>query len=981
MDDLKTLAAPAFSFALERTEAGALLRFQVGKAGGRAVRGAVPDYRRYTGVERELLREFLALCAAASRSFSVDPSAEAPPAYTLINPDDRFIEHALRGGLLRTGAGEPLSLAGGLCHCAVRVEEEAPRALTLSFSLCDEQGGLIARGRIPQQPGLPPKKPKKSPADKTADNTPPDCFSLVSPRLAWYQNQVYPLEDLGPRWTETDFINCRVQREELEAFLSLAFSRFTNLRLVWAGWTLRRIRPAQALPSLLFMEIDRYGYLHLRPIAYLRGFPPLFLENEEITAIVETDETDRSLGLAEVVFPEPPDLLFRALLLKAGKADKTGLAGAGLKDQIHEENGRFIIAPEFARIFFAEHIVELARRFVLLEATVLAGYKLSFSRPQIRLSMSQGLDFLSGSAEVEIDGQSFPLSRFMAEYRSASCITLADGTRSFPEKRTMERLDRLVSLLKGDEDAVELSCFDIPLLLQEGNIEVDGAAWEKARPFFSNYNSIAARGGAWKIAGGELRPYQEYGVRWLDYLREYGMGGCLADEMGLGKTIQVIALLRTLYANYNSSPTRLAESTAAPCLILCPKSLVFNWQAELERFAPELPVLIHYGADRDFEGIETGGLQIILSTYTTLRRDIGEFQKVEFFYIILDESQNIKNLNTQTAAAVMILRARHKLAISGTPVENNLADLYSLFRFLNPAFFGSQKQFVSRYLRPIQEDNDEDALRDLKARIYPFMLRRLKRDVLKDLPPKSEETALIELDEAHLEIYHRRRLEYQELIAGIVARGEFKKQAIVIFKALSELRRLASAPEADVEYSGRSAKRQYLLDLVSEPAANGHKCLIFTNFLANVENLSNDLAARGIANLTMTGATSDRQSLVRRFQTDAEVRAFIMTLKTGGTGLNLTAADYIFIFDPWWNAAAESQAIDRAHRIGQANPVFCYRLIARDTIEERILELQKHKADLAGALLSDLQSGEDSGLLKSLSAEDITYLMGASHAA
>jgi SNF2 family DNA or RNA helicase len=304
-------------------------------------------------------------------------------------------------------------------------------------------------------------------------------------------------------------------------------------------------------------------------------------------------------------------------------------------------------------------------------------------------------------------------------------------------------------------------------------------------------------------------------------------------------------------------------------------------------------------------------------------------------------------------------------------VENHLGELYSLFRFLNPGFFGSEKNFSQRYQRPIQEDNDEEALKDLKIRIYPFMLRRLKRDVLKELPDKTEETAFVELEETHLALYHRRRQEYKKLIDGIIDKGEMAKSSIIIFKALTELRRLASVPEAEGEYGGPSAKRLYLMDRIAEIAGNGHKCLVFTNFLAGVDMVSQDLAGIGIPNLTMTGATVDRQSLVRRFQTDLDVKAFIMTLKTGGTGLNLTAADYIFILDPWWNSAAEAQAVDRSHRIGQANPVFCFRLIARDTIEERIAELQKRKSDLAGALLSD-----DAGSLKSLSPEDVAYLVG-----
>jgi SNF2 family DNA or RNA helicase len=751
-----------------------------------------------------------------------------------------------------------------------------------------------------------------------------------------------------------------VQKQELPAFLSLVFSTFANAQLLYEGWTLKKIRPTIALPALLFMEIDDYGYIHVRPISFLRGFPPLFLENEDIVTVVEMSETDKVFGMAEVVFPELPEEQFRSLLLKSGKAaDK-----AAVKAAIHEENGRFIIEPEFARSFFSENIIELSQRFVLLETQVLAGYKLTFSRPKIRLSMGKGIDYLSGSAEVEIEGETISFARFMAEYRKDSCITLADGTRSFPDKRTMDRLDRLVSQIKG-EDSVELSYFDIPLLLQDDSIEIEGQAWEDAKPFFANYNAIDERGGQWPLANGSLRPYQVYGVRWLDYLREHNMGACLADEMGLGKTIQVIALLRAL------KDAEAGEMGEKPrnCLILCPKTLVYNWASELDKFAPDLPYLIYYGLDRSI--VQKADFQVILSTYATLRRDVEDFQNMEFFYVILDESQNIKNLATQTAAAVLSLRAEHRLAMSGTPVENNLMELFSLFRFLNPSFFGSERLFTQRYLNPIQNAGDEEAMKDLKARIYPFMLRRLKKDVLKDLPAKTEETSFIELEDAHLTVYHQRRLEYKRLIDGIIAKGDMAKSSFLVFKALSELRRLASVPESDGEYAGPSAKRLFLRDMVAELVENGHKCLIFTNFLATVDLVSEDLAAMGIQNLTMTGATMDRQSLVRRFQTDPDVRAFIMTLKTGGTGLNLTAADYIFILDPWWNSAAEAQAIDRSHRMGQINPVFCYRLIARDTIEERIVELQKRKTDLAGALLSD-----DAGALKTLSPEDVAFLVG-----
>ncbi|MDR1149927.1 MAG: DEAD/DEAH box helicase [Spirochaetaceae bacterium] len=935
----------AFYFTLDRVKddfsTGTVLRFTTGKerntSGRQTARKSavnIPDYRRYTGAEREALREFMADYNRQTRSFFVDwDSREKQPGAAVFNPEPRLINRILAAGLLRNTEGGALKAADGLYRCALKINPGKGASVRLNLVLEDENGMEAVGGA------------------GAGD------FAVYGDSLAGTSDTIYRLEDMGPRWMETDSLNTNIPNEDIPAFLSLAFSRFPNIPVLYEGWNVRKAHAIQAAPALLFMEIDRYGYLHVRPVSYLQNFPPLFLENEEIITAVTMDEAEKTLSVREVVFPEDSGELFNDMMLKW---DKTA------KNMFHEESGRFILAPDLAKKFFTENIIELTRNFVLLKTAVLKDYSLNFSRPRVHFSMGKGIDYLSGSCEVEIDGETFLFSDFMREYRKSSFITLSDGSRTFPDKRTMDKLDRIVSALDGG--AVEMSLFDIPVLMRDENIEIEGAAWEDARPFFTNYNGIEKRAGEWALTDGQLRPYQEYGVRWLDYLREYGMGGCLADEMGLGKTIQVIALLRSLYLAGKDAGDRTVN---APCLVLCPKSVVFNWDAEIRRFAPELPVSVHYGADRDFSGVKADEFRVILSTYATLRRDIEDFASIEFLYIILDESQNIKNLATLTAAAVMSLKAKHRLAMSGTPIENSLSDLYSLFRFLNPAFFNSQKQFVSRYLSPIQEGNDEDALHDLKARIYPFILRRLKRDVLRDLPPKTEETAFIELGAEHLAAYHRRRLEYKMLIEGIIAGGEYNKQSFFIFKALSELRRLATAPESSGDYADISEKRKYLIDVISELADNGHKCLVFTNFLANVENVSGDLTKRGIGNITMTGATSDRQTLVHRFQTDAGIKAFIMTLKTGGIGLNLTAADYIFIMDPWWNAAAEMQAIDRAHRIGQENPVFCYRLIARDTIEERILELQKRKAGLAESLLSD-----DSGSLKALSADDVAYLVG-----
>ncbi len=327
-------------------------------------------------------------------------------------------------------------------------------------------------------------------------------------------------------------------------------------------------------------------------------------------------------------------------------------------------------------------------------------------------------------------------------------------------------------------------------------------------------------------------------------------------------------------------------------------------------------------------------------------------------------------MGTQTRDAVVALRARRRLALSGTPMENHLGELWSLFDFLEPEFFGGSTEFTRRWKTPI-EAGDEDALRDPKARIYPFMLRRKKAEVLADLPPRTEQTALVELEPEHFKAYDLRRLELKDKIERAVARDGFAKSGMLILAALTELRRLASIPEAEGEWSGVSAKRIYLRENLLDLVESGHKALIFTNWLASVDLVAEDLSGLGIGNLVMTGATFDRAGLVERFQSDPTIGAFTMTLKTGGLGLTLTAADYVFILDPWWNRAAEAQAIDRTHRIGQVNPVFCYRLIAKGTIEERMLELQERKAGIASAVLAS-----DAEAAKRLDADDITFLLG-----
>ena len=343
----------------------------------------------------------------------------------------------------------------------------------------------------------------------------------------------------------------------------------------------------------------------------------------------------------------------------------------------------------------------------------------------------------------------------------------------------------------------------------------------------------------------------------------------------------------------------------------------------------------------------------------------------EFYYVILDESQAIKNSGTQTSKAVLLLKAQRRLALSGTPIENHLGELFSLFRFLNPAMFGSEAEFNRNYAIPIHHHDDKDAARELRRKIYPFILRRLKRDVLQDLPEKIEQTLYVDMSVEQRRLYDSRRRFYYETIKRRIAEDGMRASRFFILEALLELRQLASIPEEKSENAIASPKRELLVESVQDAVLNGHKVLVFTNFLAVVDLLSADFEQRGIGHLTMTGATANRETLVRQFQSRDDLKVFLMTLKTGGLGLNLTAADTVIVLDPWWNTAAEAQAVDRTHRIGQDRTVFTYRLIVRDSVEEKIVQLQERKKQLFDAVI-----GSDGVALKSLSEADVDDILG-----
>jgi superfamily II DNA or RNA helicase len=462
-----------------------------------------------------------------------------------------------------------------------------------------------------------------------------------------------------------------------------------------------------------------------------------------------------------------------------------------------------------------------------------------------------------------------------------------------------------------------------------------------------------------------LRPYQQQGFDWLQALHGAGFGGVLADDMGLGKTVQALAHITTLKA---------AKSLKHPVLIICPTSVLPNWQAELAKFAPELTVLLWHGTTRKTLEPQIGKQDVILTSYPLLVRDIETLKQQRLSLIIHDEAQMLKNPKTAGFKAAKQLKAAQTLAMTGTPVENQLTDAWSLMELVTPGLLGTLDQFNRTIARPITRDNDAEAKRFLARRLRPFMLRRTKDQVASDLPAKSKIPEWIDLSDAQAVLYESMRLLMQKKVREEIARVGLLRSHIIFLDALLKLRQICCDPRLLAGQDAKaetSAKLSRLLEMLPELLAEGRKVILFSQFTSMLDLIKPELNERGIIFSEIRGTTKDRQTPVKAFQ-EGSVPLILVSLKAGGTGLNLTAADTVILYDPWWNPAVEAQAIDRAHRIGQTKPVFVHRLIARGTIEEKILSLQDKKRSLAATLWGEEADGAASA---KLTEEDVQFLL------
>ncbi len=619
-----------------------------------------------------------------------------------------------------------------------------------------------------------------------------------------------------------------------------------------------------------------------------------------------------------------------------------------------------------------------------LDALGRQGFRLEASdRQKIRggavtsFKVSSGVDWFDLEGVISYGDEIIPLPRAMREFvKGNRTIRLGDGSVGilpeewFSEHMSMLELGSPVKAAGGRGGKLRFPSTRVLLLdalLEEQDTVSLDRRFVELRDALKDFSGIEPQQVPAQFRG-SLRPYQQDSLGWFAFLRKMNFGGILADDMGLGKTVQVLAWLSKNVETEEEDGG--ASRTVSPSLIVVPTSLVFNWESEAQRFVPEMKVLVYGGQGRKHLIEKIPEHHLVITTYGLMRRDIEELREIEFEYAILDESQAIKNSASQTAKAARLLNAANRLCLTGTPLENNVGELWSQMEFLNPGILGSRASFERRFLKPIDRDDDE-ALRLLKTIVKPFILRRTKELVASELPEKMEQTVFCTMPAAHADVYGKLRDHYRASILSSVKQNGINRSKIKVLEALLRLRQAASHP-ALVGYDDvHSGKLEELLQLVEEAVAGGHKALVFSQFTSMLALIRKSLDQRGIVYEYLDGRVPQkrREERVCRFQEDEGVKLFLISLKAGGVGLNLTAADYVFIVDPWWNPAVELQAVDRTHRIGQDKRVFTYRFITAETVEEKVLALQKQKQALVSSILSG--SGD---MLRNISSQDLEVL-------
>ena len=743
----------------------------------------------------------------------------------------------------------------------------------------------------------------------------------------------------------------KIDKYELESYGTLILKNYKNIDLKYEDYETIISDEKTAIPQIIIEKIAFDNSLYLKINSIISTMDYDFFIKNQIETVLTVNELEKKLEISKINLENLSSDMFEIVKVLT-KLQKS----IGLKSSYFIDNENFIILnEELAKEFVKKELLQLTGKYSIIGTDRLRKYNIKAVKPKISGRFSYNLDYFEGEVEVEVEGDKFSIQQLLNNYKKDEYIILSDGTNALINREYIEKLQRIFK--EEDGNKIKVSFFDMPIvqdMIDEKSFEND---FMGSKDFFEGINKLAEENIDYPKLNATLRDYQKYGYKWLKYLTDNNLGACLADDMGLGKTLQAIALL-----------TNLHEEKKKKSMVIMPKSLIYNWENEIKRFSPKLKVGVYYGINRDFSLLKK--VDIILTTYGTIRNDIENLLEQKFDLLVLDESQNIKNINSQTTKAVLLLNAKKRVALSGTPIENNLLELYSLFRFLNPEMFGSVQKFTSDYIVPIQKYSDTLTIEELRKKIYPFLLRRVKKEVLADLPDKIEKLVYMDMNDEHRRFYEEKRRYYYSLLEkNTSSQGNFDK--FFVLQAINELRHIVSSPELESKKI-ISSKKEVLIENVIEAIENNHKVLVFVNYLSSIESICDSLKENKIKYLKMTGQTKDRQNLVDKFQNDSRYKVFVMTLKTGGVGLNLVSADTIFIYDPWWNTTVENQAIDRAYRLGQDKTVFAYKMIMRNTIEEKILKLQEIK----NKLLDDLIS-EDNLSTKNLSKSDIEFILGS----
>ena len=599
----------------------------------------------------------------------------------------------------------------------------------------------------------------------------------------------------------------------------------------------------------------------------------------------------------------------------------------------------------------------------------LKNLRINTHKPQTRVQVSSGIDWFDAAVEVAFGDQSVTIAEVKkALAQKLNYVKLNDGTLGLLPEEWLQKYALLIKMGETKGNKLRLKKYHFSAL-DELLAEVDEEALhdeleerkERLADIISNdFSSLTPP----PQLTAELRPYQQAGYQWLAFLNEAGWGGILADDMGLGKTVQTLAYLQH-YKNENED---------ARFLVVCPTTLMYNWENEIKKFTPQLKHFIHHGPKRSASARAFAPYDVIITTYGTMRSDIKMFNNYFVDYVILDESQAIKNPQSQVAKASLLLNCKHRLALSGTPVQNNTFDLYAQMNFLNPGMLGSREFFMNEFATPIDKFQEAEVKQQLRKLIYPFLLRRTKEQVAKDLPAKTETILFCEMGKDQRKIYDAYRNVYKDQILGMIDERGIERSQMHILQGLTRLRQICDSPaiiKDEERFGNYSIKLDEIVREINENVGN-HKALIFSQFLGMLALIREKLEELNIPYAYFDGSTStnDREKAIQLFQNDEKCRVFLISLKAGGIGLNLTAADYVYIVDPWWNPAVEQQAIDRTHRIGQTKNIFAYRLICKNTIEEKMLLLQERKRALASELVAD-----DSAFMKRLTRDDIAFLL------